>query len=76
MQRDKSQKLVGLFLLALILLNFPLIGIFSRMQLLWDIPVLLIYILVSWVFIIVITAITVNKKTTSGGKKSKSKSNE
>ena len=55
MSKDNAYKLGSLFAIALLLLNFPLIRIFSKDGLLFGIPILFLYIFVVWLLIIVIT---------------------
>ncbi len=53
MSNNKTQKLVGIFLLALFLFNFPLINIFGKDIIIAGIPLLYLYIFLVWVAIIV-----------------------
>lgn len=62
MQKDKSRKLVGIFLLALVLFNFPILGIFINEYSFAGIPVILIYLMLTWLFIVFLTAYIVNNK--------------
>jgi hypothetical protein len=52
--RDKinGRRLVGLFLLGVLLFNFPLIQLFNRPGLVWGIPVLYLYLFSGWSLII------------------------
>ncbi|MFO7715656.1 hypothetical protein [Desulfosarcina sp.] len=54
MTRDKinGRRLVGLFLLGVLLFNFPLIQLFNRPGLVWGIPVLYLYLFSGWSLII------------------------
>ncbi len=54
MNRDKinGRRLVGLFLLGLLLFNFPLLNLFNRPVLALGIPVLYLYLFVVWALII------------------------
>lgn len=54
MTRDKinGRRLVGLFLLGVLLFNFPLIQLFNRPDLVWGIPVLYLYLFSGWLLII------------------------
>lgn len=60
MSKDKKQKLVGIFALAILLFNFPLIGLFSDQGLIFSLPVLYVYVFCSWAVIILLTYL-VNK---------------
>ena len=57
MTRDKinGRRLVGLFLLGVLLFNFPLLYLFNRPQLALGIPVLYLYLFAAWSLIIFLT---------------------
>lgn len=54
MTRDKinGRRLVGLFLLGVLLFNFPLLYLFNRPLLALGIPVLYLYLFAAWSLII------------------------
>ncbi len=54
MTRDKinGRRLVGLFLLGMLLFNFPLLHLFNRPKLALGIPVLYLYLFIAWSLII------------------------
>ena len=54
MTRDKinGRRLVGLFLLGMLLFNFPLLHLFNRPMLALGIPVLYLYLFTAWSLII------------------------
>jgi hypothetical protein len=54
MTRDKinGRRLVGLFLLGMLLFNFPLLNLFNRPVLALGIPVLYLYLFAAWLLII------------------------
>ena len=54
MTRDKinGRRLVGLFLLGMLLFNFPLLHLFNRPVLVLGIPVLYFYLFAAWSLII------------------------
>lgn len=56
MNKDRSPKQISLFLAALLLFNFPLIGLFSKDHLLWGLPLLYVYLFFAWACLIAITA--------------------
>jgi phosphoglycerol transferase MdoB-like AlkP superfamily enzyme len=60
---DYKLKLIGLFILAFLLFNFPLLGLFSDLRILLGLPVLFWYLILSWVLIIFFTARLVKFKT-------------
>lgn len=59
MTREKinGRRLVGLFLLGLLLLNFPLLCLFNQPVLVLGIPVLYLYLFAVWSLIIVLILI-------------------
>lgn len=59
---DKGYKLLSLFGLAFLLLNFPLLGLFSGANTFLGIPILLWYILLIWIIIIAITALLTEQR--------------
>lgn len=54
MTRDKinGRRLVGLFLLGMLLFNFPLLCLFNRPSLFLGIPVLYFYLFSAWTLIV------------------------
>lgn len=56
-----SERLIGLFLLALLLFMPPLIGVFDRLDLVGGIPVLYLYLFVAWAGLIVLLALIVEQ---------------
>lgn len=54
-----GQRLVAIFLIGLLALNYPLLSIFSTTGLLWGIPILYIYLFVSWIALIVAMALMI-----------------
>jgi hypothetical protein len=59
MTRDSTtgRRLVGLFLLGLLLFNFPLISIFNRPTLIFGVPALYLYLFCAWLLLIVLVLI-------------------
>ncbi len=53
----KSRRLVAVFLLGLVLFNFPIISLFNYKLLFFGIPLLFIYMFVSWILIIFLIAL-------------------
>ncbi len=62
MSKNKISRLTGLFLLGLVLLNFPLVNLFGKDQFIFGIPALYIYFLFVWIGMIIATARIVRKK--------------
>lgn len=52
-----GRRLVGLFLLGMLLLNFPLLSLFNRPVLALGIPVFYLYLFATWLLIIFLTLI-------------------
>lgn len=59
---DQHARLAGIFFLALLVFNFPLLGIFGKGQQLLGIPILYIYIFAVWLGIIFLLFINVRKQ--------------
>ncbi len=59
MTRDMmtGRRLVGLFLLGLLLFNYPLISMFNRPALIWGVPALYLYLFSVWFIIIILAMI-------------------
>lgn len=57
MTRDniKGRRLAGLFLLGLLLFNFPLLSLFNRPVMVLGVPLLYLYLFVAWWVIILLT---------------------
>lgn len=49
MASDKSYKLISIFLLAFVLLNFPILGIFTGDMIWFGIPALYLYLFIIWI---------------------------
>ncbi len=64
MTRDKinGRRLVGLFLLGMLLFNFPLLSLFNRPILVLGIPVLYLYLFAVWSLIILLILIISSSK--------------
>ncbi len=62
MANDKSWRLIGIFLLAAVLLNFPILGIFRVEMQVLGVPALYGYLLVVWLLLIIITGWIVEKR--------------
>ncbi|BBO66964.1 hypothetical protein DSCA_08940 [Desulfosarcina alkanivorans] len=52
-----GRRLVGLFLLGMLLFNFPLLSLFNRPDILLGFPVLYLYLFAAWSTIIFLTLI-------------------
>lgn len=77
MNKDKWQKLIGIFALAILLFNFPIIGLFSGKGWILSMPVLFVYIFCSWALIILLTFwVSRTPKDKNSKKKDKKKGNQ
>lgn len=54
MGNDRNSKLIGIFLLFALLLNFPIIGLFSKNGRLFGFPSLYFYLFAAWGILIVL----------------------
>ena len=57
--RLKDQQLLALFLVGCLLFNYPVLLLFSQNGLIWGIPVLYVYIFISWAVLIGLTGIII-----------------
>jgi hypothetical protein len=53
MRKELRWKLIGLSILGIILLNFPIIKLFAKKVLVANIPMLYLYILIIWLLFII-----------------------
>jgi len=63
MASDKSYKLVSIFLLAFVLLHFPILGIFTSDMFWFGIPALYLYLFVVWIGIIFLSWWTISSSS-------------
>jgi hypothetical protein len=61
-----GQRLVALFLLGCLLLNFPLLYLFERPATVGDVPLLFVYVFVAWGALILMLALVVERADTDG----------
>ena len=59
---SKGQRLVALFVLGLLLLNYPLINLFSGSAQVFGVPLLYAYVFAVWALLIVLVALVVEKR--------------
>ena len=55
----RGQRLLVLFLVGVLLLNFPILSLFSVGGMLWGIPLLYIYLFLCWVSLIALMALVI-----------------
>ncbi|MFN7118967.1 MAG: hypothetical protein ACK4TA_19365 [Saprospiraceae bacterium] len=52
---DRAYRLLSITILTAILLNFPILGIFSSKMLVWGLPLLYLYLFIIWISTIIFT---------------------
>ncbi len=62
MSDDKSAKLIIIFVVAVLLLNYPIMGIFDKRELRYGIPMLYYYLFVVWALLIVLIGLAVQNR--------------
>lgn len=68
---SRNAKLLAIFLLAGILLNFPFLGVFKQPYFIGKFPTLLLYLFFVWGLIIFLTARLVERNTNKAHEKNK-----
>ena len=58
----KGERLIALFMLGNILFNYPLLALFNQPIMLGGIPLLYLYVFGTWSALIVLLAVTVEKR--------------
>ena len=59
----KGQRLIALFLLGLLLLNYPLFALFAGPTHLFGIPLVHLYVFLAWALTIVLMALVVERRS-------------
>lgn len=62
MSDDKSAKLIILFVAAVAMLNFPLLGIFDRRQLQYGLPMMYCYLFAVWALLVLLVGLAVQNR--------------
>jgi hypothetical protein len=57
----RNERLVALFLLGLLLYNYPILTLFNVPRLVLGVPVLYLYLFVAWLGVIVVAALVVHR---------------
>jgi hypothetical protein len=57
----RGQRLLVLFLIGALLLNFPILSLFSSDGMLWGIPLLYLYLFVCWASLIALMALVIER---------------
>ena len=58
-EKHKAQKLTLIFLLFFALLNYPILNLFNKPEIIGGFPLLYIYVFLLWILLIILTALTV-----------------
>lgn len=56
-----NERLVGLFLLGLLLFNYPLLAVFNAPRLVFGVPALHLYLLLAWAAVILVAALVASR---------------
>lgn len=62
MRRMVGRRLVVIFLVGVVLLNYPLLALFSRGEMIAGIPLLYVYVFVTWGVLIAAMAVIVRQR--------------
>jgi hypothetical protein len=57
-----GQRLVAVFLLGCVLLNYPILFLFNRRESIFGIPLLYLYIFTAWAFLIGLMAYVIERR--------------
>jgi len=63
--KKQGERLAGMLLIGLLMLNYPLLSIFSRPLLWFGIPALYVYLFVFWALFIGLAALVLEKRESS-----------
>ena len=58
----KGQRLAALFLLGVLLFNYPLLQLFARNDMVWGVPLLYCYVFCAWAALIGLMALVVERR--------------
>ncbi len=56
-----GQRMVGVFIAGVLLLNFPLLSLFDRPVTVFGLPLLHVYFFVTWAVLVVVAAVIVER---------------
>lgn len=57
-----GQRLLALFAVGCLALNYPLLALFTTDRLLWGIPILYVYIFACWIVLIALLALVIERR--------------
>lgn len=63
--KRQTERLIGILAIGLVVLNYPLLSLFSKVKLLFGIPVLYFYIFAVWALFILCVALILEKSASS-----------
>jgi hypothetical protein len=58
----KSERLIGMLIVGVIALNYPLLSLFSKIKLIFGIPMLYLYLFLFWAIFIICVALILEKR--------------
>ncbi len=58
---SRGQRLVGIFLLGLVLFNFPVLALFNVTQTVFGVPVLFAYLFLAWALLILLMYLAIER---------------
>ena len=64
--KREGERLIGLLLVGLIAINYPILSLFNKAVLWFGIPALYLYLFVFWLLFIGLTAAVMEKRESSG----------
>lgn len=63
--KRQTERLIGILAIGLVVLNYPLLSLFSKVKLLFGIPVLYFYIFAVWALFILCVALVLEGSSSS-----------
>jgi hypothetical protein len=57
----RNERLVALFLLGLLLFNYPLLALFNAPRIVLGVPLLYVYLFAAWVAVILVTVVVLHR---------------
>jgi TRAP-type C4-dicarboxylate transport system permease small subunit len=62
----RNERLVALFLLGMLLFNYPVLSLFNAPTLVLGIPLLYLYLFLAWAGVILVAALVIHRSTEGG----------
>lgn len=60
--KQQNERLIVMFIIGIIALNYPLLSLFSKVKLIFGVPVLYLYLFLFWFIFIIFVAVIIEKK--------------